>query len=194
LHAGVQSPVGARPAAAAGRRGGKRRIRESAHVERYSVRVTKDYLVFCSAHFITYENSKCERVHGHNYRLAAELAGPLDEDSLVIDFIALKRILRKLTDELDHRVLLPRRSPVLRVEEGEEEVIVRYGDKKRWVFPREDAIILPIANTTAELLATWIADRLEEELRAGGYGRFERMVIEVEESHGQSAFYERRRE
>ncbi len=36
--------------------------------ERYKVHVSKDYLVFCSGHFISFEGSKCERLHGHNYR------------------------------------------------------------------------------------------------------------------------------
>jgi 6-pyruvoyl-tetrahydropterin synthase len=43
--------------------------------ERYHVRVTKDHLVFCSGHFISYEGDKCERLHGHNYRATVELEG-----------------------------------------------------------------------------------------------------------------------
>ena len=46
--------------------------------ERYKVRVTKDYLVFCSGHFISYEGHRCERLHGHNYRAAVEVVGPLE--------------------------------------------------------------------------------------------------------------------
>ena len=38
--------------------------------EHYKVRVTKDHLVFCAGHFISYEGDKCERLHGHNYRAA----------------------------------------------------------------------------------------------------------------------------
>jgi 6-pyruvoyltetrahydropterin/6-carboxytetrahydropterin synthase len=38
--------------------------------ERYTVRVSKDYLVFCAGHFITYDGDHCERLHGHNYRVA----------------------------------------------------------------------------------------------------------------------------
>ena len=43
--------------------------------ERYKVRVTKDHLVFCSGHFISYEGDKCERLHGHNYRATVEIEG-----------------------------------------------------------------------------------------------------------------------
>ena len=58
--------------------------------ERFSVRVTKDYLVFCCGHFITYDKSACERLHGHNYRAAVQIEGPLDENWYVFDFVALK--------------------------------------------------------------------------------------------------------
>ena len=79
--------------------------------ERYQVRVTKDYLVFCSGHFISYEGDKCERLHGHNYRAAIEVEGPLDENFYVFDFIALKNRTEGITDELDHRMMLPTQEP-----------------------------------------------------------------------------------
>ncbi len=160
-------------------------------MESYTVRVTKDYLVFCAAHFISYEKSRCERLHGHNYRVAAEVTGPLDENYLVIDFIDFKRLLREVTDELDHRVLLPGNNPILEVEAGETEVTVRYGDKKRWIFPSEDCRILDIHNTTAEELALWLSRRILDELARGGYPSPQRLLVEVEESAGQSAKYER---
>ena len=35
----------------------------------FRVSVSKDYLVFASAHFITFRGHQCETLHGHNYRL-----------------------------------------------------------------------------------------------------------------------------
>jgi 6-pyruvoyltetrahydropterin/6-carboxytetrahydropterin synthase len=67
----------------------------------------QDHLMFCSGHFISYEGDKCERLHGHNYRATVEVEGDLDENAYVFDFIALKRLARTITDELDHRMLLP---------------------------------------------------------------------------------------
>ena len=160
--------------------------------ERYTVRVTKDYLVFCSGHFITYHGNECERLHGHNYRVTAEVDADLDSNHYVFDFIALKNIMRELTDELDHYMLVPTRSKLIAVEERSGSIRVRFRDKE-WVFPREDCVLLPIENTTAELLATYLAGRLREEL--GTRHRFEpdTVRIEVEESFGQVARYEWRR-
>jgi 6-pyruvoyltetrahydropterin/6-carboxytetrahydropterin synthase len=164
-------------------------------MERYKVRVTKDYLTFCSAHFISFEGSQCERLHGHNYQVAAEIEGELDGDFLVFDFITLKHTLRDLTNELDHRMLVPLASTALRVEVGEKAVHIAHA-RKEWIFPRGDCALLPIENTTVELLARWIAGRLKDELarvskEKTGRAYVPRLLrIEVEEAPGQSAFYE----
>src|SRR5687768_5809079 len=110
--------------------------------EHFTVRVTKDYLVFCSGHFITYHGDACERLHGHNYRVATEVEAGLDDNHYVFDLIALASLIRKLTDELDHRMLVPTRSRLIAVEEAGAGVRVRFRDKE-WVFPREDCVLLP---------------------------------------------------
>ncbi len=160
--------------------------------ETYAIRVSKDYLDFCCAHFITYEGSTCERLHGHNYRATAEVEGPLDENHYVFDFIALKNLMRRITDELDHYVLLPTTSELIKVEATDRQVRARFEDRE-WVFPREDVVLLPIANTTAELLARWIAERLTEAMGREKNFQPTRVKIEVEESFGQLATYEVRR-
>src|ERR1700738_2895865 len=132
--------------------------------ERFKVRVTKDHLIFCCGHFITYEGDQCERLHGHNYRAAVEIEGPLAQNHYVFDFIALKKFTKAITDELDHHMLLPTGNAFIQVNESRERVQVRYRNRE-WVFPREDCLLLPIENTTAELLARYIGLRLLEALR-----------------------------
>src|SRR6202048_759752 len=127
--------------------------------ESFKIRVTKDHLVFSSGHFISYEGDKCERLHGHNYRTAVEVEGGLDSNRYVFDFIALKQRTKAITDELDHRMMLATRNPFIALEEGARSVGVRYRERE-WVFPREDCVLLPIENTTAELLAHYIGTRL----------------------------------
>ena len=120
--------------------------------EHYHVRLSKDYLVFSAAHFITFAGHICERIHGHNYRVEAEVHGPLDTNKYVIDFIALRDALKARVDAWDHHVLLPTQHPQIRVTWDEQEVLACF-ENRRWVFPREDCILLPVENTTAELLA-----------------------------------------
>jgi 6-pyruvoyltetrahydropterin/6-carboxytetrahydropterin synthase len=157
--------------------------------ERYKVRVTKDHLVFSSGHFISYEGDKCERLHGHNYRTAVEIEGDLDENRYVFDFIALKHRTKAITDELDHRMLLPTQNSLIAVEAGPKNVHVRYRDRE-WFFPKDDCVLLPIENTTTELLAGYIGQRLLEELRRQHQYQPRVLRVEVEENIGQSATYE----
>lgn len=159
--------------------------------ERYKVTVTKDHLVFCSGHFISFEGSRCERLHGHNYRVWVEVEGPLDPNQYVFDFIALKQRTQEITDTLDHRMMLPRSNPVIKVLEQANKVIAQYRDKE-WVFPAEDCIILPIQNTTAEELGRYIGKLLLKSLKEQHQFEPEVLRVEVEESFGQSATCELR--
>jgi 6-pyruvoyltetrahydropterin/6-carboxytetrahydropterin synthase len=155
----------------------------------YKVAVEKDYLVFAAGHFITY-GEHCETLHGHNYRVRVEVEGELDENAYVFNFVTLKRIMRALVNELDHRMLLPLDNPRLEVVEEGEEVRATYADgSRRYVFPREDVVLLPIPNTTAEMLARYLAGRLKEELAAVESGNLSALALEVEEVIGQSAWY-----
>jgi 6-pyruvoyltetrahydropterin/6-carboxytetrahydropterin synthase len=159
----------------------------------FRVRVTKDHLVFSAGHFITIATPAgeiCERLHGHNWRAAVEVAGPLDENRYVFDFIALRDALQAIVNELDHRMLLPLRHPRIAVAARETEIEVRYANR-RWVFPREDCVLLPIEQTTAELLAHWIGTRLLESLGPGAE-RLDSLQVEVEENFGQWAVCELR--
>ncbi len=158
--------------------------------EQYRVRVTKDHLVFSAAHFITFNGNICERLHGHNWRVAVEVAGPLDENSYVFDFIALRDATQKLVSDLDHRMLLPTAHPVIRVTADDREVTALF-EERRWVFPRGDCVLLPVANTTAELIAHWMGVQLRDVLRQHPGGqRLTSLQVEIEENFGQWAMCE----
>ncbi|MGE0605602.1 MAG: 6-pyruvoyl tetrahydropterin synthase family protein [Pirellulales bacterium] len=152
--------------------------------ESYHVRISKDYLVFSAGHFITFNGNVCERLHGHNYRVAAEVHGPLDANHYVVDFIALRDTLKAIVDELDHHMLLPTLHPAILVQADEVSVEVRF-EERRWVFPRSDCILLPVANTTAELLARYIGQRLQHELERQTGAQPTEIRIEVDECEGQ---------
>ena len=152
--------------------------------ESYFVRLNKESLVFSAAHFITYAGNICERLHGHNYRVAAEVYGPLDPNQYVVDFIALRDTLKELIDPLDHRVLLPTTHAQIHVTATDLEVTATF-ENRRWVFPRGDCVLLPVANTTAELLARYIGQRLLESLESKTGLRPERLQVAVDEDNGQ---------
>jgi 6-pyruvoyltetrahydropterin/6-carboxytetrahydropterin synthase len=160
--------------------------------DRYKVRVTKDSLVFSAGHFITYAGDHCERIHGHNYRTAVEVEDDLDENHYVFDFIALRDMTQAIINDLDHRMLVPTASPLIRLEEDGPNWLLRYRDR-HWSFPRDECVLLPLANTTAELLADHIAGRLRQGMAERALPMPRVLRVEVEENFGQSAQVEWRR-
>jgi 6-pyruvoyltetrahydropterin/6-carboxytetrahydropterin synthase len=155
----------------------------------FHVRVEKDFLVFSAGHFITYNIDTCERLHGHNYRVAAEVAGVLDANHYVIDFVWLRDTMKSLVDELDHRMMLPTMHPLIHVTHDDREVLVTFCDR-RWIFPLGDCVLLPMANTTSELVAEYLGNRLLDRIAAETAVQPTRARIEVDECFGQIAVWE----
>ena len=156
----------------------------------YRVRLRKAVHVFSAGHFITLNDTLCEPIHGHNWTVAVDVDGPLDAHGMVVDFIALRDAVTAIVQSLDHRMLLPTANPLLELSQaigpgGNEEVTIRY-QERRWVFPADECMLLPIVNTTAELLADWIGKQLINRLAASGTPLPGRLDIEVDECLGQS--------
>ncbi len=156
---------------------------------RFRVRLTKDHLVFSAGHFITFNGNICERLHGHNWRVAVEVEGGLDENGYVFDFIALRDTTQQLIAALDHRMLLPTKHPLIHVTADDTEVTARF-EQRRWVFPKEDCVLLPIANTTAELIAEWLAEQLAVAICSRPGHTIDTLRVDVEENFGQWAHCE----
>jgi 6-pyruvoyltetrahydropterin/6-carboxytetrahydropterin synthase len=156
----------------------------------FQVSVTKDYLVFASAHFITFEGHRCEGLHGHNYRASVTVEGPLNEECwFVFDFMELKRHMRQLCDEIDHKVLLPLENPRVQVVDEGTVVRVAVDGKPRYMFPTAECALLPVPNTTVEMIARLLATRLHDNLASAGVRTLTAIVMEIEENFGQSAVY-----
>lgn len=156
----------------------------------FKVTVTKDYLSFSSAHFITFRGHKCESLHGHNYRVGVTVSGQVDtECQFVLDFALLKEIMKPMVDAIDHKVLLPTESPKLSIEEADGYLTVIYLGSPRYRFPQSDCALIPVSNTTAEMLAEYFARAMQADLEQRGFSHLESLDIVVEESPGQSASF-----
>lgn len=159
-------------------------------MSQFRVHVSKDNLMFAAGHFVSYDHTKVEPLHGHNYRFSVAVEGPVDDNAYVFNFVTLKRMMKRIGDELDHRLLLPDASRLIQVDvQDDGGVIARVGE--RWYrFPGEDVVILPLPNTTVEMLARYLAKRLREELATlPEANHLTAIEVEIEETFGQSATY-----
>jgi 6-pyruvoyltetrahydropterin/6-carboxytetrahydropterin synthase len=61
---------------------------------------------FSSGHYLRNYQGKCEKPHGHNYRVRVTLSGEeLDHAGLLLDFKDLKEVLRPVVNYLDHQMM-----------------------------------------------------------------------------------------
>jgi 6-pyruvoyltetrahydropterin/6-carboxytetrahydropterin synthase len=155
----------------------------------FHIRVAGDDLSFSAGHFITFGDGHCERLHGHTYRVAVEIFGPLNDSCYVVDFLVVHATLKGILAELDHRMLLPTRHSAIRVSTQNGEVEVRLGER-RWILPEDDCLLLPIANTTTEMLAQYVGERFLAALASSGIVAPERVVVEIGEGTGSAAICE----
>jgi 6-pyruvoyl-tetrahydropterin synthase len=153
----------------------------------FRVHVTKDYLKFSAAHFIAYPGFR-ERLHGHNYRVSVAVHGPLGPQGYVVDFGVVKRIARRLCEQLDERLLIPADSDCLTVHEDGDAVVVRY-ERDEFRFPRGDVLLLPIVHSSAEELARYLSGALRAALAEEGIAALSAIEVGVEESFGQAAVF-----
>ncbi|MEC9093931.1 MAG: 6-pyruvoyl tetrahydropterin synthase family protein [Planctomycetota bacterium] len=152
--------------------------------ETYCIDIHKEEFTFSAAHFITFNDNICERLHGHNYGVRCHLESTLDQNQYVYDFIAVRDALSEICSQLDHHMLLPDSHPMIQVKENNNEVEVTFEDR-RWVFPLGDCRILPMQNTTVELIARYIGLKLIEMLTTKGFKMPSSLEIGVDENNGQ---------
>ena len=58
---------------------------------------------FDAAHYLPNYHGKCERLHGHRFKVVARFeADKLDETGLAYDFVTLKQHLREVLARFDH--------------------------------------------------------------------------------------------
>lgn len=154
--------------------------------QQFAVRVHPSELHFNAAHFITFNNS-CENLHGHNFHVRIEAWGDNNDDAYVIDFVQLNRLAANICLQLNDRILLPGNSDEVSLKENGAQLEVTSHDKY-FSLPRENCLVLPLANTTAEMLAWYIAEtllpRLEEHSALEHVDHLEVAVEEADQQWG----------
>jgi len=119
----------------------------------------KKNIRFSSAHFIP-GHTKCSRLHGHTYALFLTLeAEQVTESGMIMDFSILTTCLKKLADMLDHKILIPQKYKG--VKQQDSSVLVSC-DTKQYQLPIEDCVLLPLDIITAEQLAQYCLNYVEE--------------------------------
>ncbi len=137
-------------------------------------------LGFSSSHFIV-EHDKCERLHGHNYRVKVVIEGPVGKRGMIMDFKEAKEAVLRTCEKMDHRILIPENSTSLIISEKKGQIEVKSKDKY-YLFPESDCLILPTKATTAEELSSYLYRELKKDLP-------DLKKLYISESEGSTAYY-----
>ncbi len=150
-----------------------------------SIEISKDYLHFNSAHFTIFSATEREDLHGHTFYVTATVDSPVGDDGLAFDYNLFKTRLKELCDELDEKVLLPERSPYLRLRHEPDYLVAEFAGERIPFLPR-DVLTLPVRNITVEELAPWFLQRLRANDTIAALS-ISRILIRVSSGPGQWA-------
>ena len=155
----------------------------------YSIKVYKQYFNFASSHFLIFENGSREPLHGHNYRVMLKGEAIELNADMVFDFLDIKPIVREVCNGLDHKLLLPKLNDKLKIHEDGPNYKIQTPDESVFSIPKQDVLLLPILNTSAERLAMFLCERIRELTWERFKFKFQQLEVEVEETPGQSAIF-----
>jgi len=143
----------------------------------------KSNIRFSSAHIIP-EYEKCGRLHGHSYGVHIKIKGKPDNKGIIMDFSLVKEKLREIINILDHKILVPEKGKSITIKQHKGQIEIILLDK-RYVFPVNDCVLLPIESTSAENLASYVLERFIDETTLPD--EIEKIEIGIDEGYGQGA-------
>ena len=120
--------------------------------------ISKDF-IFSAAHQIRFHGGKCERLHGHNWRVRVHArASELNRIGMVVDFADLQKLVSEIGSRFDHQNV-------------------------------NEVPPFDVENTTAELLARFFYVEANRALLDRERGRVRVSKVEVWENEGSLAVY-----
>ncbi len=154
-----------------------------------SLHLAKQNFKFSSAHFLIFNATEAEMLHGHNYQVQIILHGPKPADYIdqgyFVDFSVIKKIVKAHCDLWDEHILLPAKHPDMKYQKSNDNKNYEIHFRDRFYsLPIKETIWLPITNTSVEQLSMLMAENLMKEFKSLGVLGLE---VDIQETLGQSA-------
>lgn len=150
-----------------------------------TISLAKEYLKFSAAHFTIFSATDRERLHGHNFTVAADITAPVGDNGMCFSYRLYKQRLQDLCAELDEYLLLPALSPYLEIVDAGLNWKVRFNGEEMQ-FLKADTVLLPIRNTTVEEYSNYLLEKLVGSKAEMERYDIRRVVITVASGPGQS--------
>lgn len=142
-------------------------------------------LKFSAAHFIP-EHAKCRRLHGHDYAIDVKLSGEL-KNGMVADFVQIKRELRQMLEEVDHKLILPVNGEGIEYKLEGTNYHIKY-ETFQMSVPAEFVYLCDVRHSSSEELARYMTGLLIKRVNLGE--NVKKIEFSVYEGPGQKATWE----
>ncbi len=148
-----------------------------------TIELFEEGMNFSVAHFTLFSKTERERLHGHNYRVHALLTTVVQDIGITFDYAIYREKLLALCQRLNRYLLLPEKSPLLKIVEKNNYYYV-YFNEDEMPFLKKDVLMLPIRNITIEELASWFVEQLVADKEAITKHRIQAITIKVSNGPG----------
>lgn len=146
----------------------------------------KENMKFSAGHFTIFSASERENLHGHNFTVHVSVEARLQGNGMCFDYGLYKRRIEQLCRAWNEYVLLPTRSPYLRIEEKENMILAHFHDECI-PFLRRDVLLLPIENATVEEFSRLFLETLTQDTEECERWGLEAVTVKVFSGPGQCA-------
>ncbi len=157
----------------------------------FRIQIRKEALKFSAAHMTVFSDGTKENLHGHNYRTVVKLEFDRFSIEEMLPFSVIKTAMRVVCSEWDEKVLLAERCPFAKILSKSDQEIETVICGKRYVFPADEVVLLPVDTVTTESLAKLFCERIAGALPGSALAKAGVRSVEtqIEEMLGQGASY-----
>ena len=154
-----------------------------------TLHLAKQNFKFSSAHFLIFNETQAEMLHGHNYQVEVDIVCPDAEKhgqlGYFVDFNVFKKAIKLKLDIWDEHVLLPALHPDMKykVSLDGKNYEIQFRDRF-YSLPLMEVIWLEVNNTSVEQLSSLLANDF---IKLFSPYHVEKIRVNVEETRGQSA-------
>ncbi len=153
-----------------------------------TIDISKEDLKFSCAHFTIFSATNRERLHGHNFKVRAQVTAEVFDNGMCFDYQEIKSRLRSICKQLDEYVLLPGNSPYLAIQHIDEQYEVTFNNETMY-FVADDTKVLNIRNTTVEEFSYYVLEQMINQDQFFIENKVKKITVGVSSGDGQWGSY-----
>lgn len=154
--------------------------------KRAIIELYREDMKFSAAHFTIFNAAERERLHGHNYYVHTIIEAGYLEPGITYDYSITRHKVLELCRELNEYLLLPKRSPYLKIEQDGVYYKVTFADDVMF-FLQKETKLLELENITSEELSHYFLQQLTEDQAWLRAQRIYSVAVKVSTTKGQCA-------